>query len=256
MVNPYSTRHNEDMRYLEYDKKAGRLRKSNAPNAVIRGEMDDIHNLLRRHVSGDFPCVFGRSVFKRGSYVISFYESIVSIDCLLALCDDLLKFRFEQDSKFFDIDSVFVSVFLNRGDIRTEVEFEEILWDVLSFMANRDLDYHQWDTSVSFCPDDGNFSFSFGGRAYFIVGMNEFNTRISRRFPYPLLVFNARFLFDKLRALNMMEKYRKIVRDRDIMVQGFVNQNLVNYTDSDSEAKLYSGRYVESNWICPFRKAK
>ena len=49
-----------------------------------------------------------------------------------------------------------------------------------------------------------------------------------------------------------MEKYRTMIREKDASVQGTINPNLIDYSNTDSEAKLYSGMKISDAWICPF----
>jgi FPC/CPF motif-containing protein YcgG len=113
---------------------------------------------------------------------------------------------------------------------------------IISFLGN-----------LQVAPLDSNFSFSFGERAYFVLGMYNGSPRLSRKFKYPTLVFNARYYFDLLRKNGTMEKYRAIIRQKDSDRQGNINPNLINYSENDSEAKLYSGMEIPYNWVCPFK---
>jgi hypothetical protein len=238
----------EPTRYLEY---GNNKLFTFSREEVKQKEINLIHEMLREHIlSKKFPCVFGKSIFVKNQYIISFYDSIKSEKSLLQLGEDLLRFKNEQKQKYSNKFSSFVSVFLDCSTINNEEEFDNSLWEALSFLNKQD--QHDWDQSVSSNPADGNFSFSFGGRAYFVIGLNKYSTRLSRQFKYHVLVFNARYLFDKLRELGTMEKYRQIIRKRDINFQGYINQNLVNYSSTDSEAKLYGGKHVDINWLCPF----
>ena len=45
-----------------------------------------------------------------------------------------------------------------------------------------------------------NFGFSFAGRGFFVIGLHPASSRLARRFPWPTLVFNAHFQFDRLKA--------------------------------------------------------
>ena len=100
-------------------------------------------------------------------------------------------------------------------------------------------------------PESAQFSYSFGGRALFVVGLHPASSRMSRRFGWPALVFNPRSQFERLRAAGKFERLRDAVRDRDVALQGTPNPNLADFGEM-SEARQYSGRATEPEWRCPF----
>ena len=44
----------------------------------------------------------------------------------------------------------------------------------------------RWADGVSPDPDDAHFSFSVGGRAFFVVGLHPLSSRLARRFRWPI----------------------------------------------------------------------
>jgi FPC/CPF motif-containing protein YcgG len=209
-----------------------------------------IHSQFRSMITiGAFPCVLARSAFNRDAYRFGLYEAMDSLDSIAALCADLYEFVEEQPQ--IDGFSSFIVCFL--GPIpRSEQEYEQLLWQLLQRLHEQDHDYFEWDPSTSDDPSNPAFSFSFAGRSFFIVGMHAHSARYSRRFPYPVLVFNAHRQFEQLRSDGEFEKYQRAIRERDIRLQGHINPSLANYGD-DSEARQYSGRLVEADWLCPFQ---
>ena len=95
-------------------------------------------------------------------------------------------------------------------------------------------------------PDDPLFSFSFGGRAFFVVGLHPHSSRMSRSFRWPALVFNPHSQFGRLRGEGRFERIQHAIREREIAVQGSLNPNLADFGER-SEARQYSGRAVESD---------
>lgn len=75
---------------------------------------------------------------------------------------------------------------------------------------------------------------------------------MARRLPSPALVFNSHRQFDRLRADGRYAKMQAATRERDIALQGSINPNLADHGEA-SEARQYSGRAVDADWICPFR---
>ena len=67
------------------------------------------------------------------------------------------------------------------------------------------------DPSVSADPDNARFSFSFGGRALFVVGVHPQSSRLSRRFRWPAMMFNPRAQFERLRAEGRFDRLRDLV---------------------------------------------
>jgi hypothetical protein len=118
-----------------------------------------------------------------------------------------------------------------------------------------DSDTEPWDSRVSNNPENSNFSFSIGGRAFYVVGMHPKSSRMARRAPYPTLVFNLHWQFEKLREMGAYHKVRDKIRERDTDLQGSINPVLEDFGES-SEARQYSGRKVESAWKCPFHSKK
>jgi len=79
-----------------------------------------------------------------------------------------------------------------------EGDFERLLWQQLQALHDLDAPLHAWDASVSADPENPAFSFSFAGHAFFIIGMSPASSRWSRRFAWPMLVFNAHNQFEHM----------------------------------------------------------
>ena len=103
-------------------------------------------------------------------------------------------------------------------------------------------------------PDDSHFSLSFGGEAFFIVGLHPNASRPARRFPHPTLVFNLHDQFERLRAEGKYEGMREKILVRDEALAGTRNPMLARHGEA-SEARQYSGRAVGDGWRCPFSYA-
>ncbi|MDQ2766735.1 MAG: YqcI/YcgG family protein, partial [Gemmatimonadota bacterium] len=144
----------------------------------------------------------------------------------------------------------FIAVF-PRFAPRTELAFESRLWTQLQHLHECDDPAAEWDPSVSEDADDPMFSFSFGGRAYFIIGLHAHSARRSRSFRWPALVFNPHSQFGRLRGEGRFRRIQHAIREREIAVQGSLNPNLADFGER-SEARQYSGRAVEESWRCPF----
>jgi FPC/CPF motif-containing protein YcgG len=197
----------------------------------------------------DFPCVGAKSAVNGGSYRLGLYGGLGSAQATAGLCRDLYRFsrEFEQIDKRF---ATFAAVF-DQPLQSDETVFEQRLWRQLQALHLEDAPLHGWDERVDSDPDSSDFSFSFGGVAFFIVGLHPNSSRFSRKFPWPTLVFNLHEQFEALRQEGKMERMKTVIRTRDEQLQGKVNPVLDDHGKS-SEARQYSGRAVEPDWSPPF----
>lgn len=209
-----------------------------------------INDILRATVLNQrYPCTGARSAFNRDEYRIGYYPPISSRTATRGLAFDLYEFNREYSMRPKQFYS-FVAVF--DGPVAaTEVEFERLLWQQLQQLHDIDAPFFAWDPSVARDPEDPRFCFSFGGKAYFVIGLHAAASRLARRFAWPAIVFNAHEMFDRARIAGTFPKLQSTVRNRDRRLQGSVNPVVQDYGTS-SEARQYSGRRVSNDWRCPF----
>ena len=151
-----------------------------------------------------------------------------------------------------DVFQSFAVVFEGPGDLGEE-QFERHLWARAQSLADKDSWLgHPWDRRVADDPESPHFSLSFGGEAFFIVGLHPRASRPARRFSAPVLVFNLHAQFEALRAANRYEKLRDSIIERDTAFAGSTNPMLARHGEI-SEARQYSGRVVSDAWRCPFQ---
>jgi uncharacterized protein len=209
-----------------------------------------IHGRLKEKILGnDFPCVAARSVMNRGTYRFGVYESLGTPQAAFALCHDLYEFTHEFPTGLHPFTS-YMAAFKGPA-VHSECDFEKLLWEQLQLMHGIDARYFDWDGSVSKDPDSPNFSFSVGGRAFFVVGLNRCASRHARYTGESFIVFNPHDQFEALRASGKYEQLQKAIRQRDIAVQGSINPMLQDF-GSQSESRQYAGRAVPAQWRCPF----
>lgn len=197
-----------------------------------------------------FPCVGAKSALSRQQMDIVVARDIRSAWDDLRIYPNLLALaeRYRADPRPFQS---FAVLFEQNADLPEE-EFEEHLWARLQSLSDKD----EWlgqktDPRVSDDPDDPHFSLSFGGEAFFIVGLHPGASRPGRRFEVPAIVFNLHDQFERLRASGQYEKLRRSILERDISLAGSINPMLSQHGDV-SAARQYSGRAVEPDWVCPF----
>ena len=212
------------------------------PRAVLEENFKDFV------LSAQHPCLGAKSVFRNDAYQIGHYEMLGSTPTASALAADLRQFIQDRPAMSGEFTS-FVAMFDYPLGME-EAQFEQLLWQQLTLL--HELDDQPWDATASSDPEDKRFGFSFGGTAFFIVGLHANSTRLARRFSHPVLVFNAHDQFERLREGGKFVKMRKVIRCRDKAWQGSVNPMMADF-GTVSEARQYSGRAVSPEWKCPFQ---
>ena len=198
-----------------------------------------------------FPCVGAKSALARGMLSFVHARDITSAWNDLQITHDLLDWSWRYKDDREGLRSLAV-VFAGPEDL-DEKAFEEAMWARLQSISDKD----HWlgqksDPRVSGDPDDPHFSLSFGGEAYFVVGLHPNASRPARRFPVPAMVFNLHDQFERLRAEGRYERMREKILDRDIALAGSINPMLERHGDA-SAARQFSGRAVDDDWSCPYQ---
>lgn len=207
---------------------------------------------LRSHVAEpQFPCVGAKSALARNALRIVTAWQITSAWNDVAVHDALLHWSFEYSENSTGLRS-FAVVYEGPRDL-TERAFEIAMWERLQSLAAKD-DWREqpYSSQVSSDPTDPHFSLSFGGQAYFVVGLHPRASRPARRTRYPTLIFNLHDQFERLRSAQKYETMRDVILKRDKALAGDLNPMLARHGEA-SEARQYSGRAVDDGWKCPFR---
>jgi FPC/CPF motif-containing protein YcgG len=210
---------------------------------------------FREHIAAaEFPCVGAKSALARGTLRIIAARDITSAWNDVEVHDELLTWAFDYRRDPEGLRSLAV-VFEGPTDL-TEREFERAMWERLQSFADKDAWRGQeYDAAVSPDPEDPHFSLSFGGEAFFVVGLHPQASRPARRFASPALVFNLHDQFERLRAAGRYERMREAIISRDVALAGSPNPMLARHGEA-SEAAQYSGRAVPDGWTCPFRDVR
>jgi FPC/CPF motif-containing protein YcgG len=239
--------------YLGYDgagRPAYRSRPNDPVSAADRAALDHFE---QRVMAADFPCVMARSIVNRHSLRMATYGSLGDPANAARLCHDLREFGLEFPASVQGAVS-FVATFAEQA-FDHETAFESALWRQLQAAHDLDARHFPWSDEVSSDPDSGEFSFSIGARAFFIVGMHSNASRLSRRMNAPTVVFNLHEQFVDLRESGKYAGIRDKIRARDLALQGSANPMSMDF-GRRSEAAQYSGRVSPAEWKCPFaRKA-
>lgn len=214
------------------------------PDALERG-------VRERIAEAAFPCVGAKSALAKGTLKILPCYSLISNWDDLRIHQMLLKWAADYRASPEGLRSLAV-VF--EGPVTlNEADFELAMWDRIQSFADKDHWLGQpYDHRVSPDPNDPHFSLSFGGEAFFVVGLHPNASRPARRFPSPTLIFNLHDQFEQLREEGKYERMREKILQRDRQIAGDINPMLARHGEA-SEARQYSGRQVPPDWRCPFR---
>jgi FPC/CPF motif-containing protein YcgG len=211
-----------------------------------------LETMMAAHV-GDraFPCVGAKAALARGTLRVLACRSIESAWDDVRIHDGLLRFAadYRDDPGLF---RSFAVVFEGPDNL-DEAAFERALWQRVQSLSDKDVWRGQgYDPRVSPDPSNPHFSLSFGGEAFFIVGLHPNASRPARRFAHPTMVFNLHDQFETLRSEGKYETMREKIMIRDEAVAGSRNPMLARHGEA-SEARQYSGRVVPDDWSPPYR---
>lgn len=199
----------------------------------------------------EFPCVGAKSAMARGTLKVLTCRSLASGWDDLIIHRELIDWAAEYRTDPGGLRSLAVS--FDGPDDLDEAQFEVLMWERIQSFADKDAWLGQpYDHRVSADPSDPHFSLSFGGEAFFVVGLHPHASRPARQFARPTLVFNLHDQFERLRSQGSYEKMRERILQRDLALAGSMNPMLARH-GSTSEAAQYSGRLVGQEWQCPFR---
>ena len=219
----------------------------NSPFTDRHPLIDKLHDFI---ANPQFPCVGAKSALSKHQIKVGVARSITSAWNDLQIHAALMRFvgDYRRNQKLFQS----VAVIFEGPRVLDEAHFERALWSRVQSMSDKDVWLgQQYDKSVSPDPSNPHFSLSFGGEAFFVVGLHPRASRKARRFVAPTMIFNLHDQFERLRAEGRYEKLRKSILDRDTNYSGSLNPMLARHGEL-SEARQYSGRKVDETWGCPF----
>ena len=215
----------------------------------------DLADRFREFIGNpEFPCVGAKSALARATLRIDLARDVGSAWNDVQIHDELLQWAFDYRRNPEGLRSL--AVVFEEPSRLSESEFEERMWERIQSLADKDAWRGQeYDPGVSADPDNPHFSLSFGGEAFFVVGLHPNASRPARRFDHPVLVFNLHDQFERLREVGKYERMRERIIERDISLAGSPNPMLARHGEA-SEAAQYSGRAVTGEWQCPFRDVR
>jgi uncharacterized protein len=198
-----------------------------------------------------YPCVGARAAINARTYSLGYFSEMESTETPHKLAYGLMEFIREMERKP-SLYLTYIALFA-CDRFSGEADFEMGLWQLLSRLHMIDAEHYGWAEGISSNPDNKNFSFSFGERAFFLVGMHPGSSRPARRFKYPAIAFNFHEQFEALREKGRYATMKKVIRKNELFFSGSVNPMLQDFGHG-LEAPQYSGRVVDADWECPFQK--
>ncbi|BCB05569.1 YqcI/YcgG family protein [Bacillus sp. KH172YL63] len=92
--------------------------------------------------------------------------------------------------------------------------YQHVFWELLNRV--HELDEGPWPDDIALDPHDHTWEFCFDGEPYFAFCATPAHTlRKSRHFPYFLLAFQPRWVFDEINASTSFgQKLKKVIRKR------------------------------------------
>ncbi|MCR8847734.1 YqcI/YcgG family protein [Rossellomorea sp. SC111] len=112
-------------------------------------------------------------------------------------------------------------VFFQSDEIAGSVEsYQHIFWDLLNRV--HELDDKPWPVDIGKDPHDHTWEFCFDGEPYFAFCATPAHIiRKSRHFPYFLLAFQPRWVFDEINSSTAFgQKLKKVIRKRLVEYDG------------------------------------
>ena len=210
---------------------------------------DQFRQFVRRT---SFPCVGAKSALARNQMLFIVARTITSAWDDMRIYPALFNFAkaYAAHPKLYQS---FIVLFQGPR-VLGERAFEHSMWERIQSLTDKD----EWlgqkhDRAVSPHPHDPRFSLSFGGQAFFVVGLHPNANRLARRFVVPALVFNLHDQFEQLRKTGAFDKLQSTIQKRDYILAGSTNPMLQKFGEG-SEARQYSGRMVDDDWHCPFHR--
>ncbi|MFF4156097.1 guanitoxin biosynthesis heme-dependent pre-guanitoxin N-hydroxylase GntA [Streptomyces sp. NPDC001678] len=212
---------------------------------------DEIRSRIGDWLRSDrFSCLAGKAALRRDLITYAALGPLGAPETTAALHRELEEYVSEQlgpDENF----ATFIAVFDGPAGL-SEERFEAALWQQLSDLHEVDRQRYAWAPEADPDPESPRFAFSAAGHPFFVVGLHDGASRISRRSPLTALAFNSHHQFERLKQSGVYSGLQRRIREREMRLQQSINPNLDEFGLS-SEARQYSGRTAEPGWTCPFR---
>lgn len=195
-----------------------------------------------------YPCIAALAALRQGDLRIGEFSGFGRGKSWRGLRESLEAFLAEQKSSGSSY-LTFVAGY-PQDTVGGEEEFESALWRELSFLSSAEDADRDWGAAEK-DPASPDFCLHLLGEKIFVVGLHPASSRLSRRFPFPALVFNTFSQFSSLQKAGKYDAMVRTNRERDLRFQGSVNPMALLHGES-WETIQFSGRENSRQWKCPF----
>ncbi|MFF7652581.1 guanitoxin biosynthesis heme-dependent pre-guanitoxin N-hydroxylase GntA [Streptomyces sp. NPDC007983] len=215
------------------------------------GKVEDSARLMTDWImSEDFSCLAAKAAVRRGTLTPVHVGKMGSADTTSDLHEALRAFVSGQLSPNENF-ATLIAVFEEPVGL-SESEFDELMWQQLTELHRLDVERgFSWASDTAQDPASPDFAYSVAGHPFFVVGMHENASRISRRFACPALAFNSNHQFRRLKQSGVYKGLQRRIRQREERLQHSINPNLAEFGEA-SDARQYSGSATDEHWCCPF----
>jgi uncharacterized protein len=176
-----------------------------------------------------FPCPFGKSIVDDEKYEATEYGSLRCPVSPGRVCDDLYKAAINLDTGTIGKDDLrsFVAFFSDKfsDELEASKAFHKFLYGMHLYDKSKG---HSWSKDVSSDPRSKNFSFSIGGKSYFVPFFHPRGIG-PREAARPMILFNRHDLFESLREKGVYTKARDCIRGKIANRHGFVPELLSDF---------------------------
>lgn len=208
-----------------------------------------MRELLNQHIlNSKFPCIMAKTVLKKGHISYNELNNLTENDETSVIIKRLYDFVDDYRANPEKLRSFILT--LDDPAYANFENFEAVFWKFLKDLNAEDKKQYQHDPRVSSDPNSSDFSFSLKGEAFFILVLHPQSPRLARKFVKPTIVFNLHQQFEDLRNKGLFKKIRNVIRQRDRLLQGFINPMLADFGEK-SEVFQYLGRKYELSAPCP-----
>lgn len=138
-------------------------------------------------------------------------------------------------------------------------QYEEVFWDLLNNVHQ--LDEEPWPEDIPKDPHHHEWEFCFNGEPYFaFCATPSHSVRKSRKFPYFMVAFQPRWVFDEINdSTTFGQKLKKAIRKRLVKYDGIPpHPDLKWYGNKDNHEwkQYYLSDDESSPSKCPFTNMK
>ncbi|KAJ7051556.1 YqcI/YcgG family-domain-containing protein [Mycena amicta] len=196
-----------------------------APTLQVSENDSDVAAAFRGWaLSTNLPCVIAKAALARGIYTICTCPAPLGDASNAPVIAQAFNLFITRQTEAWAADNrytTFVAVFPKTPRFADERDYEMALMQQLQTLLY--IDTAAWPSDLPRDAQHKEFSFAFGGRGYFTVGLHPDSSRPGRRFEHAAIAFNANQQFARMRQVDEFEIVRRIVRKRDEKQHGSTN---------------------------------